>query len=213
MKTYTHEEERANAVSHAWGIALGVIVSAYFIFFSSTHLTWVATLGISLYALGMLASYICSTIYHSLPQLSKAKAIARKWDHSAIYWHIAGSYSPIVLIALIHQSFWGWLILSVVWICAIVGTVISFQKITTHSHFKTACYIAMGLVILIAFKPLMDCVPTSTIWWLIGEGASFIIGAVFYGFKNLKFMHTVFHIFCLLGTICHMMAVWYILTM
>ena len=159
----------------------------------------------------MLASYITSTVYHALPLRTKAKEVLRRFDHAAIYWHIAGSYSPITLIALREQGYWGWLLFSFVWLCAIAGTIISFKHLEEHSNVETFCFIGMGLSILIAFKPLVDSVSTAAFIWIIAEGVSYITGAVFYTMNKRRYMHSVFHFFVLAGSICHIIAVWDIL--
>jgi len=135
----------------------------------------------------------------------------RKFDHAAIYLHIAGSYSPIMLVSLREAGYWGWGIFSFVWLCAFIGTTLCFCRLKEHSYLETICYIAMGCSIFVAFKPLCNHVPSLFIYWLIAEGVSYITGAVFYSFHKLPYMHSVFHLFVLGGTICHMIALWYIL--
>lgn len=209
--SYTHSEEIWNAWSHALGIILGCIIGAIFLSWCiSAHNVW-ATIGIVLYLFGMLGSYIASTIYHATNPTSIWKKRFRKWDHAAIYWHIAGSYSPITLLPLMKQGYWGWSLFSFVWLCAIVGSIFSFRKLKKHSNLKTLCYIGMGLCILIAFKPLLATVSTTTILWIIAEGVSYISGAAFYSLHKRRYMHTVFHFFVLAGSICHIIAVWNIL--
>lgn len=208
---YTHSEEIWNAWSHALGIILGCITGAIFLSWCiSAHNVW-ATIGIVLYLFGMLGSYIASTIYHATNPTSIWKERFRKWDHAAIYWHIAGSYSPITLLPLMKQGYWGWSLFLFVWLCAIVGSIFSFRKLKKHSNLKTLCYIGMGLCILIAFKPLLATVSTTTILWIIAEGVSYISGAAFYSLHKRRYMHTVFHFFVLAGSICHIIAVWNIL--
>ena len=169
------------------------------------------TLPCSLYLFGMLASYAASTIYHTLPRRSIWKERLRHWDHAAIYWHIAGSYSPLTLIALREQGYWGWSLFSFVWACAIAGTIVSFIKLKEHSNVETFCYVGMGLSVLIAFKPLLDSVSTAAVIWIIAEGVCYITGALFYSFNKKRYMHSVFHFFVLAGSICHIIAVWDVL--
>ena len=169
-----------------------------------------ATGGMWLYLFGMLSSYISSTWYHA-SKPSPHREVLRKFDHASIYLHIAGSYSPIMLIALREADYWGWGILSFVWLCALAGIILCFCNLKEHSNLETICYIAMGCSIFVGFKPLCQHVPPAFIYWLIGEGVSYITGAVFYSFPQLPYMHSVFHLFVLGGTICHMMALWYIL--
>lgn len=108
---------------------------------------------------------------------------------------------------------WGWVIFAFVWLCAIVGTSLSFRKMKAHSYLETACYVLMGLSILVAFKPFHDSVGTSIVLWVVAEGVSYILGAVLYGFKKMQYMHSVFHGFVLLGDVCHMIAVYKVLEM
>jgi hemolysin III len=211
MIRYTKKEEIINTLSHSAGILLGIVVGIIFLVWCfKSNSDW-ARVGVILYLFGMLASYITSTVYHALPLRTKAKEVLRRFDHAAIYWHIAGSYSPITLIALREQGYWGWLLFSFVWLCAIAGTIISFKHLEEHSNVETFCFIGMGLSILIDFKPLVDSVSTAAFIWIIAEGVSYITGAAFYTMNKRRYMHSVFHFFVLAGSICHIIAVWDIL--
>lgn len=208
---YSHKEELWNSWSHAGGIFLGVAFGAIFLYFCFSHGNGWATAGVILYLVGMLGSYIASTVYHALSAWSPWKERLRKWDHAAIYWHIAGSYSPITLIALRDQGYWGWTLFCFVWLCAIVGTIMSFHKLKAHSNLETLVYIGMGMSVLVAFKPLMDAVSPATVIWIIAEGVCYVTGALFYTIRHRRYMHTVFHFFVLAGSVCHIIAVWDIL--
>jgi hemolysin III len=192
-------------------VLLGVVIGTIF-------LVWVfrgdndwARIGVILYLFGMLGSYIASTLYHSIRHHSKWKERLRKWDHAAIYWHIAGSYSPLTLVALRQQGYWGWGLFTFVWTCAIAGTIVSFIRLKEHSNIETLCFVGMGLSILVAFKPLIDSVSTAAFVWIVAEGVSYITGAVFYSLNKRKYMHSVFHFFVLAGSVCHIIAVWDVL--
>ena len=220
---YTRREELLNSWSHAGGIVLGVVFGIVFVVMVSRGENPWARLGVGLYLFGMLGSYIASTLYHALPRRSVWKERLRRWDHAAIYWHIAGSYSPLTLIALRNAatnfSFftlpfsinWGWGLFVFVWLCAVAGTIVSFIRLKEHSNLETFCFIGMGLSVLVAFKPLLDTVSTTAVVWLITEGVSYITGAVFYSFHKKRYMHSVFHFFVLAGSICHIIAVWDVL--
>jgi hemolysin III len=220
---YTHREELWNSWSHAGGILLGVAFGVVFMMMAFKGDNPWARLGVCLYLFGMLGSYIASTLYHALPRRSKWKEPLRRWDHAAIYWHIAGSYSPLTLVALRNAatSFslftlpfslnWGWTLFAFVWICAIAGTIVSFVRLKEHSNVETCCFVAMGLSVLVAFKPLIDTVSTAAVVWIVAEGVCYITGAVFYSFNKKRYMHSVFHFFVLAGSICHIVAVWDVL--
>ena len=211
MIRYTKKEEIWNAASHGGGILMGVVFGIIFLVWCfQADNNW-ARIGVILYLFGMLGSYVASTLYHSMKHHSKWKERLRKWDHAAIYWHIAGSYSPLTLTALRDQGYWGWSLFIFVWSCAIAGTIVSFIRLKEHSNLETFCFVGMGLSVLVAFKPLMDSVSEAAIIWLIAEGVSYITGAVFYSLNKKKYMHSVFHFFVLAGSVCHIIAVWDVL--
>ena len=211
MIRYTHKEEIWNTMSHAGGILLGIIIGIVFLVMTIGEGKSWESIAVSLYLFGMLGSYITSTIYHALPMRSKWKERLRYWDHAAIYWHIAGSYSPITLIALRQQGYWGWSLFCFIWLCAIAGTIVSFIKLKEHSNLETLCFVGMGLSVLVAFKPLIDSVSTAAVVWIITEGVCYITGALFYSLNKRKYMHSVFHFFVLAGSVCHIIAVWDVL--
>lgn len=208
---YTKGEEWANALSHGVGIIIGIVGGGYLLWIATQSGNPWAIFGMVLYLFGMLASYLTSTWYHSLKPSSPHKELFRKFDHASIYLHIAGSYSPIVLVTLREVGFWGWGIFIFVWLCAVIGVTLSFRKLKEHSNLETICFIAMGCTIFVVFKTFCQLVPAPAIYWLLAEGGSYVLGAAFYTWHKLPYMHSVFHLFCLGGTICHMMTVWYIL--
>ena len=208
---YTHKEELWNTWSHAGGILLGVAAGVVLLMLAVTVDDPWASPGVALYLFGMLASYITSTTYHALPRRSEWKERLRRWDHAAIYWHIAGSYSPLTLVALRDQGYWGWSLFAFVWLCAVAGTVVTFVRLKEHSNVETFCFVAMGLSVLVAFKPLIDSVSTAAVIWIIAEGVCYITGALFYSLNKKRYMHSVFHFFVLAGSVCHIIAVWDVL--
>ena len=117
-------------------------------------------------------------------------------------------------LVLRHAGGWGWGIFAFVWLSAIAGFILSFKKLKEHSNLETACYVGMGACILVAMKPLLDHLAelgaTTAFWWLIGGGVSYIVGAVFYSLRK-PYMHATFHLFCLGGSIGHIIAIWLIL--
>ena len=210
---YTRKEEIWNTWTHASGAIMAGAVGIAFIIvvcLGNMNRMW-AGIGVGLYLFGMMGSYLASTIYHALREDSPNKEKLRKWDHAAIYWHIAGSYSPITLIAMRDYGYWGWILFTFVWSCAIIGTFTSFIKLKDHSNIETICFCIMGLSVLVAFKPLIETVETWAVVMIIMEGFFYITGAIFYSFNKTKYMHTVFHFCVLAGSIFHIIAVWDIL--
>lgn len=216
QNSYSLKEEILNFSTHGIALLLGLGICILFLLKGLAAESWVVTLSFVLYLIGVAFSYATSTIYHAIPASRVgAKALARKLDHAAIYWHIAGSYSPITLIAMRYggEATWGIVIFSFVWLCAIVGTSLSFRKMKQQSYLETTCYVLMGLTILVAFKPFYECCGLEIVLWVVAEGAAYIIGAVLYSFKSIPYIHSVFHIFVILGDICHMIATWKVIEM
>ncbi len=209
---YTHREELWNTWSHAAGIVLGVVTGGLMLWLTCRGDSHYARWGVALYLFGMLGSYVSSTAYHALPRRSVWKERLRRWDHAAIYWHIAGSYSPLTLTALRSAGWWGWGLFVFVWLCAIAGTIVSLVRLKEHSNVETCCFVAMGLSVLVAFKPLLDTAGPTAVSWIIAEGVCYITGAVFYTLNKRRYMHSVFHFFVLAGSVCHIVAVWDVLT-
>lgn len=216
VKKYTVGEEYVNAISHGVGALMGGVVCAYFLKLGYVNGSPLIIFSLWLYLFGVVSSYLTSTLYHAYSsECQVIKKTLRQFDHAAIYWHIAGSYSPITLIAMLSAGYniWGWVIFCFVWLCAIVGTSLSFRKMKAQSYLETACYVLMGLSILIAFKPFYDSVGTAIVLWVVAEGVSYILGAVLYSLKKIRYIHSVFHGFVLLGDVCHMIAVYKVLEM
>ena len=213
-KFYTLREERANYISHGFGLLIGVIATGILVNNAIlSNNTW-AIIAHSLFGSGIIACMGSSTIYHFVQDPLKKEKL-RHFDHASIYLLIAASYSPFTLILLRDdEPIWGWLLFSLVWIIAIIGVIISFKPLKRNSNIKTASYVLMGLVVLIAFKPLIDVANAKNsievIYWLVGGGVFYIAGAVIYATAKREFIHSVFHVFVLLGLISHIYAAWLI---
>ncbi|GBU08657.1 hemolysin III family HylIII inner membrane protein [Bacteroidales bacterium] len=211
---YTKTEELANTITHALGILIGAIAGYILLSKAIDGGSYWAIISLIAYLFGMLSSYITSTCYHACTDDTR-KAMLRKFDHSAIYLHIAGTYVPFTLITLRQEGAWGWSLFSFTCLAAIAGSYVSFHKLKKHSYLETICFVVMGGSMLIAFKPLSSVLSSSgqidALYYLIAGGISYIVGAIFYSFKNIRYMHTVFHLFVLGGSICHMIAIYKIL--
>lgn len=213
-KRYTPLEERINTLSHALGIALGVVSGCFLLHKAAHNPDPFAVACVVVYLAGMLLSYITSTWYHG-SRPGKTKEALRTLDHAAIYVHIAATYTPFTLLVMRDSGMWGWGIFAFVWLIAIIGLILCFTNLKEHSNLETASFIGMGCTVLIAIKPLMDSLSAMNampaFWWLIGGGVSYITGALFYSRPRVKYMHCTFHIFCLGGSICHIIGIWFIL--
>ena len=211
-KKYSKGEERLNVISHAVGFVCALAVSVFFVgeVIAKGGDGW-SLASMLLYAVGMLSSYAFSTAYHATRVGTSARRLLRKFDHAAIYWYIAGCYSPITLIAMRDTGYWGWGIFAFCWLCAIVGTLLCLRKQKKQNILETVCYVLMGLTILVAMKQFYNAVSLSAFLWVVGEGVAYIAGAVLYSIHKVKYVHAIFHFFVMLGTLCHMIAVWQVM--
>ena len=213
IKFYSPREERANYLSHAFGVLMAVVATLFLLRRAIVaHDNW-ALLAYGIFGAGMIACMLASSIYHFVQHPAR-KAQLRHFDHASIYLLIAASYSPFTLILLREAQFWGWLLFGLVWAIAIVGITVSFRKLKKNSHLKTASYVLMGLVVLIAFKPLIEVAQAKNcmvvIYWLIAGGVYYIVGAVIYATAKREFVHAVFHVFVLLGLASHIVSAYLI---
>ena len=210
---YTAREERANYITHAVGVILAVVATTLLLRRAIIATDSWAIVAYAIFGFGMITCMLSSTLYHFV-QKPKIKSQLRHFDHASIYLLIAASYSPFTLILLRETEFWGWLLFGLVWVIAIVGIVVSFGKLKKNSHLKTTSYVFMGLVVLIAFKPLIEtanekgCI--DSVWWLIAGGLFYIIGAVIYAIAKREFSHAIFHVFVLLGLASHIVSAYLI---
>lgn len=207
----TYGEEVANVFTHGAGMIFGIVVIAVLLN-ASVHSGDPWAIGSSfVYAVCMTLSYVTSTFYHASAN-ARHKRLLRRFDHGAIYLHIAGTYTPFCLVALRREGYWGWLLLAIVWMAAIIGIVLSFRKMKKTDHIKTVCYIAMGWVVFIAFKPLLNVFHRTDsmeiLYWLIAGGVSYMVGCIFYFLDKHKYMHPIWHLFVLGGSVCHFISIY-----
>ena len=192
----TYGEEVANVLTHGAGMIFGIVAIVLLLIASIRNGNPWAVGSSVVYALSMTLSYVTSTFYHASSH-ARQKRLLRRFDHSAIYLHIAGTYTPFTLVALRQEGYWGWILFAIVWIAAVIGVFLSFRKMKKTDHLKTTCYLAMGWVVIIAFKPLVDVFQRTdsmdVLYWLIGGGLFYTVGCVFYFFDTYKYMHLLNH--------------------
>jgi hemolysin III len=213
MSRYTAREEKANTLTHAIGIPFGFTVLFFLMQKAIPTGNYWLIFSFLTYGIFMTFSYFTSTFYHNEKD-EKKKLTRRKFDHAAIYVHIAGSYTPFTLVVLREQGAWGWSLFGIIWAAAIAGVLLSFLNLKNSSKLETACYVAMGWVVVVAFKPLIDILSVSgsmdIFWWLVVGGAFYTVGAVLYSLKKIEYMHAVWHLFVLGGSVCHAYSIWLI---
>ena len=164
------------------------------------------------YGISMVCLYTASTLYHSLRTDIKGRVMLRKFDHSSIYFLIAGTYTPICLIVLRGQ--WGQFLMGTIWVFAVAGVFLTLLWINCPRCLSAAIYIAMGWTALFAIRPISQALGKEGMFWLLLGGILYSVGGVLYALKwpgknNPKFgCHEIFHVFVLLGSVAHFVLIY-----
>jgi hemolysin III len=198
-------EELANSISHGVGLFAGLIASPILIVAALKHGSTSFLVGTIVFTGTMLLLYLGSMLYHAWPP-TRGKSVLQVLDHAAIFWLIAGTYTPFTLGPL--RGGWGWTILCLIWTLAVLGATIKVARGTLrHRKLAMALYLGMGWLALVAIRPLALAVPLSALVWLLAGGIAYTAGVLFYVNKRLRYSHFVWHLFVLTGTGCHFAAV------
>ncbi len=203
-------EELANSLTHGLGLALSITGLAVLVTLAALRGSAWHVVSCAVYGSSMVILYGASTMYHSIPATvagGRAKQILRVADHSAIYLLIAGSYTPFTLVSL--RGAWGWTLFGLVWGLALAGIVFKMFFTGRFAVVSTLIYLAMGWLVLIAWKPVFAAVPAGGIAWLGASGLAYTAGVVFFAMERLRFSHAVWHAFVLAGSVCHYCAVFF----
>ena len=203
LPKYTKGEEIFNMTSHIVGGALGVVALVLCVVFAAIHGNGYGVVSGAIYGVTMVILYTMSSIYHGLNPKRKAKKVFQVLDHCSIYLLIAGSYTPFALCTLREYSTaLGWTIFGVIWFVAILGIVLNSIDIKKFRVFSMICYLVMGWCIVFRINLLPELLGTAGFVLLLLGGLSYTIGAILYGLgKKHKYMHSVFHLFILLGSL------------
>ena len=202
---YDPLEEKLNVVSHAVGLVLAVIGTVLLLVKSVALNNYLAVIGSLVFGLSMITLYAASTVYHQ--SSSSKRAYLRVFDHASIYFLIAGTYTPFTLISLHGEV--GWVLFGVTWSMAISGMILKIFYTGRYNVISTIMYVVMGWSVVFAISPLIDSIGLTGFVWLLAGGVVYSLGAVFYLFDKIRFMHALFHLFVLIGTICHFISVYY----
>jgi hemolysin III len=197
-------EEIANSFTHGIGLILSLAGLAALIFLAWTKGGRSHIIGCSIYGATLVLVYAASTLYHGVRN-PRIKHIFRLFDHAAIYLVIAGTYTPFTLINL--RGFWGWTLLILVWSLSLFGIAFKITFVNRYKGVSMALYLVIGWLAVIAAKPIISSIPPDCLALIMGGAAAYMIGLIFYAWERLPFSHTIWHIFVIVGSICHYCAV------
>lgn len=212
-KLYTLGEEITNSITHGIGSLLSIAALVIMIVVAAIHHNTIGVVTSSIFGASLIILYTMSTLYHAITN-EKAKKILRLFDHCTIYLLIAGTYTPYTLVALrsIDPSK-AWLIFSIVWGIAIFGTIFYLIFKNRFKILNVVSYIVMGWVVLLALPEVINYFQINNampgLYLLAAGGIAYTVGVIFYALHNLnlKYFHSIWHLFVLGGSICHFLSV------
>lgn len=208
-KRYTFGEEVFNAITHGVGAGLAIAATVLLIvkasLFSPIDMRAQYITAWSIFGASLIVLYMMSTLYHALTP-EKAKKVFAIFDHSSIYFLIAGTYTPFCLTTLYGP--FGWTLFGIIWGLATIGITLYAVFGSRLRVASVITYVLMGWMIFIAIKPLVAGLPSVSLLYLLLGGLAYTGGVVFYVKKNNKWMHSIWHLFVLAGSIFHFFAVY-----
>ena len=203
--SYSLKEEIISSIIHGIGIFLSIAILSVLVTLSAVYGNVYSIVSCAIFGFSMLLMYSASTLYHAIPY-PQAKKILKKFDHIAIYYLIAGTYTPFLLVVM--RNTFGWTLFAIIWGLAIIGTILKiFLPSNGKKLWSIGLYLLMGWLVIIASRTLFALMPKLAIVFLILGGAFYTTGIIFYIWKSKKYTHAIWHGFVLLGTIMHFFAI------
>ncbi|SEP96681.1 hemolysin III [Lachnospiraceae bacterium RM5] len=204
---YTLGEELLNAITHGLGGALGIAGLVLMLVKGYSGGSTLSIVSAWVFGVSLVILYTMSCLYHALKP-GDAKRVMRIFDHCTIFLLIAGSYTPFTLISLKGRV--GWSLFGVIWGMAVLGIVFNAIDMERFTKLSMVCYLTMGWAILFAFKPLLSVIPHNAFLLLLIGGISYTVGAVIFGIgSKVKYMHSLWHLFVMAGSILHFFCIYY----
>lgn len=209
LPSYTVGEEIFNMTTHIVGGALGIVALVLCIIISAMNENPWGVVSSSIYGASLVALYSMSSIYHGL-RPEGAKKVMQVLDHCAIYFLISGTYTPVLLSALrkSHPAL-AWVLFGIVWGLTALAVTFTAIDLNKYKKFSMICYICMGWCIVFAFKQTIEAITLTGFIYLLCGGIAYTIGAVLYHVgKKRRYMHSIFHIFVVIGSIFHFFCIY-----
>lgn len=215
---YTKGEEIFNMVSHIVGGALGIAALALCVVFAFIKGDPYAVVGSFIYGFSIIILYTVSSIYHGItPKADTAKKVMQIIDHCAIFILIAGTYTPIALAGIREvNAVVGWVVFGFVWGASALGITLNAIDIKKYKIFSMICYLFIGWCAIFTLKTLIEAITFTGFMYILLGGVAYSVGAVLYAVghrRGLKYMHSVFHLFVVAGTVLQFFAVLFYVVM
>lgn len=204
LVTYSEREELAHRITHGFGTVLSIVGLFVLVYAAAIRGEFWRLVSCSLYGTTLVIFYAVSTIYHTV-RTPWLKYLFRILDHASIFLVIAGTYTPFTLVSL--PAPWGWTIFLLIWGLALAGTLFKVMMTGRLRIVGPLLYLAMGWLIVLAYRPLAAAVSPAGVHWLLAGGLAYSAGLIFYAWTKLPYNHAVWHVFVLVGSACHYFAV------
>ncbi len=196
-------QELANALTHGFGTLWGIAAAGVLVTLAAMRGDVFHIVGAAVFGTTLIMLYSASTLYHAVPKRSM-KARLRIVDHSAIYLLIAGTYTPFTLAGI--RGGWGWALFGVVWGLAAAGIVFKLFFTGRFRRISTVIYLAMGWLVVIAAKPVVEALPGASLLWLAVGGLAYTGGVYFYANRRIPYGHAIWHLCVMAGSTAHVVA-------
>lgn len=209
LPDYTKGEEIFNMASHAAGVVLGIVATVLCVVTAALHHNAMGVVTGAIFGAAMILLYTISSVYHGLSPRVIGKKVLRVLDHCTIYLLIAGTYTPMALCALrgVNPPM-GWTLFGIIWGAAVIGIVLTAVDMERFKVFSMICYLVMGWLVVVTWKPMMAALGTGGAIYLVAGGIAYTIGAILYGLgKKKRYIHSVFHLFVVAGSLCHFFCI------
>ena len=203
---YSPIEEKTNIISHGIGFLLSIVALVLLVTHANLYGNTWHIVSFSIFGASLIILFASSTFYHSAkrPELRNRLRII---DHASIYVLIAGTYTPFTLVTLNGPI--GWSIFGIAWGLALTGIILKLFLTGKYDLISTLMYVFMGWIIVFAIKPVINNLSLEGLLWLVAGGMAYTIGAILYSIKKIKFNHAIFHVFVLIGSVCHFVSVFF----
>lgn len=208
ISEYSFKEELLNVLTHAAGSILSVIGLIVLYIQADKHGTELHMISYIIFGTSLIALYLASTLYHSFSN-TKFNRFFKKLDHLAIYFLIAGTYSPLMLVGIKGSA--GITILKVIWGLVFVSCIFSLSKHKLLRNIAFANYLIMGWLVVLVFDDLLLHIPSISLYLLMTGGVLYTSGVLFYCWEKLPFNHSIWHLFVLGGSTSHYFSIYYLL--
>lgn len=211
IPSYSLGEELINSISHGIGAGLGIAGLVLMIIqsvCSGVDVAW-KVVSSCIFGATIIILYLMSCLYHAL-KVNMAKRVFRVFDHCTIFLLIAGTYTPFTLVSLRSVKPWlGWTLFGAIWAIAIIGIVLNAVNLKKYAKASVVCYLLMGWMVILAYRSMTQAIAPVGISLLIWGGVVYSVGALVYAIgSRRKYFHSIFHFFCIGGTVLHFFSIY-----